>query len=190
MSQRRARLAAVGLSPLLATLLAAGCAGASTDQGLAPPPVAEPTTGYQRPLSPISPSPWSEPRLEWLGSADNFMYDSLEGFSEDLWGLEDDIQQGTATEPDMAWMARRLVEQADDLQDIIDDEPPVIDRLSARVKKLSSAAARAREAGTQLQDVCDGEGLVSESSKACQGGYDRLLASYVELQTALEGLRE
>ena len=205
---RQARFAAVCVSSLLATSLVAGCAGGSTDPGLATPPVKPtidsqpnptspgltwpssappPTTGYQRPLSTVSPSPWSQLRREWQVLAHNFAEDSLEGFSEGLWDLEWDLEQGTAAESDLAEMARFLVEQADDLKDLIEGTP-VNDEVSARVKKLSAAAGRAKEAGTQVQDACDGKALVSESSEVCQGGYDKLLASYLELERALRGL--
>jgi hypothetical protein len=111
----------------------------------------------------------------------------LEWYIESLWELEWDVEQGTATEADLAGMGNYLVEQADDLQTLV-ETTRVNEEVSAPVKKLSDAAGRAREAGTEVQDVCDGEGLVSESSKACQGGYDRLLASYLDLERALRGL--
>lgn len=208
MSERLARFAAVGASSLLATSLVAGCAGASSDQGLATPavtptsgsqpnlaspgltwpsPAPPPTTAPRQATPAASPSPWSRLRREWQVLAHNFAEDSLERYIESLWELEGDLDQGTATEADVARMGNYLVEQADDLQALV-ETTRVNEEVSARVKKLSAAAGRAREAGTAVQDACNGEALASTSSEACQGGYDRLLASYRELSAALRGL--
>ena len=122
--------------------------------------------------------------------ANNFSAYSLEPFSEDLFALEWDLDEGYATEARVARTGAYLVELADDLLGQVKSGPHLNDDTAAHVNKLRAAASKAQETGEEVQEACDGEypAPVSESSESCQGGYDRLWASYVELEKALAPL--